>query len=305
MIYFKVQIDMKKMFVIHRFDLLLNPIFLTNLIVLILNDLVFKAQFSNFLTGKLSDICGLFVFPFFLSTINIKYTKCFYIFSCIIFTFWKLPISQQLIYTMNQTGISLSRTIDYTDFVALLILPISFRYFTFQTNKIANTKIHTLTILIVSVISIFSFCFTTLGETLINVNIETNKEFYIKQRKIIFFKKLTAAHPYSQMDSQNLLNNDLFYLTFEVKELNGQCTVMAKIEDFDTSRTRIILLKIKKIKIYKSLIRSNEKQIKKVASLSKNDWESYFLKYFIQNIDKNTSDMYYDIKELADKNVKK
>jgi len=47
-------------------DCLRHPLVLTMLALWILNDHVFKAMFGNVLTGKLSDIAGLVVFPLML-----------------------------------------------------------------------------------------------------------------------------------------------------------------------------------------------------------------------------------------------
>ena len=39
--------------------------FMTGLILLLLNDFIFKEMYGNWLTGKLSDFTGLFIFPLF------------------------------------------------------------------------------------------------------------------------------------------------------------------------------------------------------------------------------------------------
>lgn len=39
--------------------LLANPVFISSLLLLLLNDFVFKPVYHNWLTGKLSDFCGL------------------------------------------------------------------------------------------------------------------------------------------------------------------------------------------------------------------------------------------------------
>jgi hypothetical protein len=44
-------------------DLLFNWIFLSGLILLALNDHLLKWQYSNWLTGKLSDFVGLLILP--------------------------------------------------------------------------------------------------------------------------------------------------------------------------------------------------------------------------------------------------
>src|SRR5210317_531581 len=49
--------------------LLTHPLFLGALLALILNDHLFKAVYPSWLTGKLSDFSGLFVFPVFLAVV--------------------------------------------------------------------------------------------------------------------------------------------------------------------------------------------------------------------------------------------
>ena len=44
---------------LNRANLVLQPVFLTSLLGLVLNDHVLKQRWPGFLTGKLSDVCGL------------------------------------------------------------------------------------------------------------------------------------------------------------------------------------------------------------------------------------------------------
>lgn len=52
-----------------------SPLSLAAVALLGLNDHVFKAQFGNALTGKLSDIAGCFVLPLFLSALLALFTR--------------------------------------------------------------------------------------------------------------------------------------------------------------------------------------------------------------------------------------
>lgn len=54
---------------------LANPIFIVSVVLLILNDFYLKATFGNIITGKLSDLAGLFAFPFFFKLLNTKTQK--------------------------------------------------------------------------------------------------------------------------------------------------------------------------------------------------------------------------------------
>ncbi len=106
-----------------------NPIFIISVLLLIVNDWYLKQAFSNELTGKLSDFSGLFAFPFLLSAILPRSTKKIHVFTALIFITWKLPFIQPFIIALNNLGIPVSRTIDYTDYAALMVLPFSFYIF--------------------------------------------------------------------------------------------------------------------------------------------------------------------------------
>ncbi|HEX5709114.1 MAG TPA: hypothetical protein VFX96_17565 [Pyrinomonadaceae bacterium] len=108
---------------------LASPGFLAGLSLLLLNDFVFKEQFHNGLTGKLSDFAGLFVFPLFWAALFPRLKLQVYVSTAVLFAFWKSPYSQPAIDVWN--GLRLlpfERTIDYTDLLALTVLPLSYAY---------------------------------------------------------------------------------------------------------------------------------------------------------------------------------
>src|ERR1700743_827306 len=100
-----------------------NPIFIISVITLALNDWCLKQAWPNELTGKLSDFAGLFAFPFFLSALFPRRTTGIYLFTLLLFVVWKLPLIEPFITGLNNLGLPVHRTIDYTDYVALVILP--------------------------------------------------------------------------------------------------------------------------------------------------------------------------------------
>lgn len=119
--------------------ILLSPVFLISLFLLLFNDFFLKSHFHNFLTGKLSDFAGLFVFSLFWIAFFPK-RKLFILISIgLFFVYWKSPYSQSLINFWNSLEFfSISRVIDYSDLTALFILPIAYFYSLRQKAKSNN-----------------------------------------------------------------------------------------------------------------------------------------------------------------------
>jgi hypothetical protein len=124
-----------------------NYAFIISLVLLALNDHVFKGLYGNVVTGKLSDVAGLVVLPLFLAWFFPKLKNSAVAFGILLFILWKLPISQPFINTVNNTfNLHLGRVVDYTDLFCLLILPLP--YFIIKDNevlhflKMANSRLH-------------------------------------------------------------------------------------------------------------------------------------------------------------------
>ncbi|ASK32834.1 hypothetical protein CEY12_19530 [Chryseobacterium sp. T16E-39] len=107
--------------------LLLNYVFVVCLFILFLNDHFFKYEFSNFLTGKLSDIVGIIILPLLLTYIFPKLKVHSLWVSALLFLFWKSSYSEGFINLYNQYAlIPITRVIDYSDLVVFLLLPIPY-----------------------------------------------------------------------------------------------------------------------------------------------------------------------------------
>ncbi len=123
-----------------RKELLLNHIFILSLLILAINDHVLKDLYHNWLTGKISDFAGLIVLPIFIAFLFPKITKWSCHISALCFVFWKTEFSSGLIELLNRNDIfTISRIIDYSDFIALLILPIPWVIIN-QKDRIHNTQ---------------------------------------------------------------------------------------------------------------------------------------------------------------------
>lgn len=103
-----------------------NYVFVIGLVILIINDHVLKSIFGNWITGKISDFAGILILPMFLKFIFPFNTKKAIMISVSFFIFWKSAFSQPFINYFNEIGIfKINRVIDYTDFIAFLVIPLT------------------------------------------------------------------------------------------------------------------------------------------------------------------------------------
>ncbi|MES2131730.1 MAG: hypothetical protein V4506_05225 [Bacteroidota bacterium] len=114
---------------LNRKDSLLSPGFLIGLLVLILNDFYFKYHFHNALTGKLSDVAGLFIFPLFISALLKSHSKSIFFAVAVFFIYWKSPFSDGLLnFFSGISGFQFERVVDYTDLFCLPVLIVAYKY---------------------------------------------------------------------------------------------------------------------------------------------------------------------------------
>ena len=210
--------------------------FILSLVILLLNDFYLKYEFSNFLTGKLSDFACLFVFPYFISVFFSNRTKEIYIFTFVFFIFWKLEISEQFIKFISEiTNFAFHRTVDLTDLIALLILPISYHYFhnknkVQKENKNNNFALNSL----IGVVTIYSFLADTNPRQEAKVKIKSVKEFKIQISKEQILNNLVINH------ETNILETDsLFTFIFSIPEYRADATAKVRIIKVDDKNTLI------------------------------------------------------------------
>lgn len=145
-------------------DLVLNPYFTIGLFILMLNDCYLKYEFGNYLTGKLSDFAGLFVFSLFIASVFPSLKNKATIITGIGFIIWKLPLIDPVISLINQLSfVSIARVIDYSDYIALLILPLS-HYLINHTDNFSGIKSNRLRMLSKTALlfmSLLAFCATS------------------------------------------------------------------------------------------------------------------------------------------------
>ena len=137
--------------------LLASPGFVISLLLLLLNDFVFKAQFHNHVTGKLSDFAGLFAFSLFWTAFVPRQRTFICVSTAVLFVFWKSTYSQFLIEGWNSLPFfGIGRTVDYTDLWALLVLPLSYFYVDISREVQAPRRL----VYAIAVVSLFAFTAT-------------------------------------------------------------------------------------------------------------------------------------------------
>ena len=283
-----------------RPELLTAPLFLLGLICLLLNDLFLKYEFHNGLTGKLSDFAGLFIFPYFFSAYRPNKAKVFYWATVAIFILWKSPISQSFIDFFNSYGIGVGRVIDYSDLVALLVLPLSFQYHLNRLNRTASVgKLQTFAI---SAAAFFSFCATTLPQEKVDLKIDTDRSYILEMSKEELFKSLSPGHLYSDPQVNNYTDS-LFYLYFRIPDTRADVTGLATVYAIDSTKVKVHLDSILFSYVEGNFLGGVDKdQIEKVKSFRAIDYENLFEEYFIKPVREGTigRHLYYDNKMVLD-----
>jgi len=137
--------------------ILASPGFLVSVSLLFLNDFVFKPSLHNALSGKLSDFSGLFVFPLFWTALCPRRRSSIYLLTAVLFVFWKSAYSQPLIDGNNLSFFVIGRSVDYTDLLALVVLPLSFRY-SLRSSPVLKKPV---ALYVIGIVSIFAFAATS------------------------------------------------------------------------------------------------------------------------------------------------
>lgn len=110
-------------------DLLRSAPFVGALALLVVNDHVLKPAFHNAVTGKLSDVAGLFALALFCRALAPARRTAVCLTIAALWVWWKLPLSQLALDAWNALGVfPLGRVVDPTDLLALVVLPAAWSY---------------------------------------------------------------------------------------------------------------------------------------------------------------------------------
>jgi hypothetical protein len=146
----------------NRLKPLVSLPFIVCLVLLIVNDFYLKVAFHNVVTGKLSDICGLFIFPVFWSVLFSRHKLWVFIISGALFIYWKSEYAEGLIHFVSTYFFSVQRTIDLTDLIALPVLGLAWLSLKDDTQRVnANRLLTNVNPYVAGILTIFSFCATS------------------------------------------------------------------------------------------------------------------------------------------------
>lgn len=140
-----------------RLNILVSPGFIICLTLLLLNDFFLKALLRNWFTGKLSDLAGMFIFPLFWIALFPELKIRIYVATALCFIFWKSAFSDLLINTWNDAvPLPIGRTVDYSDLVALTVLPLSYLY----AQHVRKTTVGSFAPYLIGALSLIAFTAT-------------------------------------------------------------------------------------------------------------------------------------------------
>lgn len=284
--------------------LLTSKLFIIGLLILIINDHVLKYTYPSFLTGKLSDFSGLFIFPIFFSAFWYSKRRLIFILTALIFVFWKSSLSQGLIDIWNSFGIiGVSRVVDYTDLIALTILPLSLKYI--ESVKTSKNSI-LLRPTLISGLSIIAFCATSLPRQSFKPTIDSDKVYILNMSKREFFDKVQPGYGFSDTIQKNM-DDSLFYCHYDIHNVPTDLTAIIKLKQISDSTISIELDSISEYvitgKLFKGIM---QKHIDYMESLKLKDFEADFEENFIKVLtgeNKSKYPIHFDNKKLVDKMI--
>lgn len=144
---------------------LLSPPFLVAVVTLAINDHVLKRLTPNWVTGKLSDVAGLFAVTLFLGALLPRWRTAAALALSAGFIWWKSAASTVAINVFNDLGLwTIGRTIDATDLLALPAIPAAL--FWLRNQKSSPAVLHrALPRAAVAVLSVLVFAATSYQST--------------------------------------------------------------------------------------------------------------------------------------------
>ena len=135
-------------------NILFSRKYLIPLGLLLVNDFVLKFSFPGFITGKISDLAGIYCFLIFSFVLFPRFVGLLSLLVSISFLYWKTELSNGLIELFSLYRVPLGRTVDYSDLFCLVVVPLAIYEYKNNTNRLEVPKYK---FLICSIVSLFAF----------------------------------------------------------------------------------------------------------------------------------------------------
>lgn len=199
--------------------------FLVCLVILLLNDFYLKAEYHNWLTGKLSDFCGLFVFALFWAAIFPNKKLIVYLSTGLLFVFWKSGYSQGFITFFSNNFFTIHRVVDLSDLYALAILPVAFFYKPRHYLKLKLSPIP------LALLTLFSFCATSVPKPIQRFD---HPQYLIFKSEIVSFESPNYSMTYQIYNNDSVTIIEINEIGIEQKpKLSDEFQKVQILKDLD------------------------------------------------------------------------
>lgn len=254
-------------------------IFIFSIFILLLNDHFLKDLYGNYFTGKLSDFAGLFAFPYFLCLLFPNKIKFNYIFSGLFFIFWKSELIEPLLNYFQSIGIGFNRTIDYSDLIALTILPISYIYWHSNFNDFINLNNSLKPILIT--VCTFSFVATSLPKEQGSFKMKSDLEVRLKTDKKSVISNLNLSK-----------NKKIYDFKFKFLKYNATINATVKLDSLENGLVSIKLDSILDFEVVSGFFAGLDKDdVEYIRKLKSKDFEKVFLEKELPKLYQNINNL--------------
>jgi hypothetical protein len=287
-----------------KLQLLTDKLFLLGLIILLTNDFIFKYEVGGLITGKLSDISGLFIFPFFWSILFERHRLNIYILTTLAFILWKLPLSTDIINIMNQVvGTSFYRVIDYSDLLTIVAIPFSYRYLNDRIKNFQQQKQYlTTSPILISLVSLFAFVATTLPRQEVKQKLTINEKLLCNLGKGEIFKSRIKAGRGLSDKFENNLSDTSFRISFHANKFDARVETWVRIYSLDSSKTAFEIDSLDSYVITGGLFTGvDEDDIEDVMNIKRDEFIKLFKENVIERIENKSiteTDIYFDNPKL-------
>ena len=275
-----------------KFELLTSELFILGIITLLVNDFYLKYEFSNALTGKLSDFAGLFIFPFFLSIFFPKQILKVYFSTSFLFVFWKFQISDGFInWISDSLNLAFYRTVDSSDLIALSVLPLSYKYF--KKKYAEDKKSFFLVNSLIGTLCVFTILADSQPRQEVGVKIKSSKIYKLPISKADLYEKLNV----NSYSGEILASKTAINFSFEIPEYRASARAITKITEDSKGNLAIKLDSITDVLVTGRLFFGiKNSDLEATKKLTKRQLESLFEQNCIEELLKKgffKSDTYY------------